>query len=201
MEEFTALASRMKAAGLSLLIDFVPNHVARSYWSDVRPNLSFGANDRRKTFFDRNNNFFYLTPEVAEGGPLRLPSTGFDGDWSAGNADGLFDAERRHGRVTGNNVVSWTPSQGDWYETVKLNYGFDFLHPEQEPEYPSADTPRKRVPDTWWKMDAVIAYWQGLGVDGFRVDMAHMVPPEFWKWLIFSCKAKTGRCIFLCGGL
>ena len=49
MEEFTALASRMKAAGLSLLIDFVPNHVARSYWSDVRPNLSFGANDRRKT--------------------------------------------------------------------------------------------------------------------------------------------------------
>ena len=64
--------------------------------------------------------------------------------------------------------MSWTPSRGDWYETVKLNYGFDFLHPEQEPEYPSADTPRKRVPDTWWKMDAVIAYWQGLGVDGFR---------------------------------
>lgn len=198
LEEFTALASRMKAAGLSLLIDFVPNHVARSYWSDIRPNLSFGANDRRKTFFDRNNNFFYLTPEVVEGsGPLRLPSTGFDGDWSAGNADGLFDAERRHGRVTGNNVVSWTPSRGDWYETVKLNYGFDFLHPEQKPEYPSADTPRKRVPDTWWKMDAVIAYWQGLGVDGFRVDMAHMVPPEFWKWLIFRARQRQAD-VFFC---
>jgi len=40
------------------------------------------------------------------------------------------------------------------------------------------------VPDTWKKMDEVIAYWQALGVDGFRADMAHMVPPEFWRWLL-----------------
>ena len=198
IEEFQALAARMKAAGLSLLIDFVPNHVARSYWSDIHPKLSFGRKDRSKVFFHPKNNFFYLTPEVAEGsGPLRLPSSGGHAAGTFGRTDGLFAPEHRLGRVTGNNVVSWAPSRDDWYETVKLNYGYDFLHPENEPEYPSADTPRKRVPDTWWKMDAVIAYWQGLGVDGFRVDMAHMVPPEFWKWLIYRARQREAG-VFFC---
>ena len=37
----------MKAAGLKVVIDFVPNHVARSYASDIRPELAFGVNDRK----------------------------------------------------------------------------------------------------------------------------------------------------------
>ena len=45
LDEFKALLDRCEAHGLKVLIDFVPNHVARSYGSDVRPELSFGADD------------------------------------------------------------------------------------------------------------------------------------------------------------
>ncbi|HKK18100.1 MAG TPA: alpha-amylase family glycosyl hydrolase [Opitutales bacterium] len=205
LEEFQSLCARMKVAGLKVLIDFVPNHVARSYDSDIRPELSFGEKDRKDVYFHPDNNFFYLTAEIIDGeAPLRLPTvdhaTGEVTNETArlvGSADGLFEPERVHGRVTGNNVASWTPSQGDWYETVKLNYGFDFLHRDREPEYPSAITPHKPVPDTWEKMDAILAYWQELGVDGFRVDMAHMVPPEFWKWVIHRARERNPE-VFFC---
>ena len=201
---FRALVERMDAAGLEAVLDFVPNHVARSYHSDIRPELDFGSDDRTGVFFAPDNNFFYLTPEVAEGGPpLRLPTVDPDtgkvvGETArlAGNADGYFGPERTVGRVTGNNVVSWRPSKGDWYETVKLNYGYDFLHPEKPPAYPSAVSPDRRVPDTWRKMDAVLKYWQEMGVDGFRVDMAHMVPPEFWKWVIHRARQRDPEVYF-----
>ena len=67
-------------------------------------------------------------------------------------------------------------------ETVKLNYGYDFTTGARE--YPHGEIFKKPLPDTWLKMDAVLAYWQEMGVDGFRCDMAHMVPPEFWAWAI-----------------
>ncbi|PXA04373.1 hypothetical protein DDZ13_07525 [Coraliomargarita sinensis] len=205
LEEFKALCERMKGAGLKVLIDFVPNHVARSYRSDVRPSLAFGVDDRRDIYFHPDNNFFYLTSEITDGAaPLRLPTVNHDtGEVInetarlAGGADGFFEPEREHGRVTGNNVVSWTPSEWDWYETVKLNYGFDFLNRDGEPNYPTAITPYKSVPDTWEKMDAILAYWQEMGVDGFRVDMAHMVPPEFWKWVIHRARERSPE-VFFC---
>jgi glycosidase len=204
LEEFRALTARMKAADLQVVLDFVPNHVARSYASDIRPELAFGLNDRKDLYFDADNNFFYLTPEVSDGSaPLRLPTvdprSGQIINETArlvGNADGHFAPERVHGRVTGNNVVSWRPSNGDWYETVKLNYGFDFLNRDAPPRYPSALSPRARIPDTWKKMDAIIAYWQEFGVDGFRADMAHMVPPEFWKWMIHRARKRNPDVLF-----
>ncbi len=205
LEEFRALTTRMRAAGLKVVIDFVPNHVARSYASDIRPELAFGVSDRKSVYFDPDNNFYYLHPEVTDGGaPLRLPTvdpqTGRVVNETArlvGNADGLFAPERIHGRVTGNNVVSWQPSNGDWYETVKLNYGFDFLNRDAPPQYPSAVSPNASIPDTWEKMDAIIAYWQELGVDGFRADMAHMVPPEFWKWMIHRARERNPEVLFI----
>ena len=206
LEEFQALCVRMHSAGMKVVIDFVPNHVARSYGSDIHPELAFGLRDNKSVYFDPDNNFFYLTSEVAEGGaPLRLPTvdpnTGEVVNETArlaGNADGYYMPEKVHGRVTGNNVASWRPSNGDWYETVKLNYGFDFLNRDRAPEYPSAVTPKHRMrpPDTWKTMDSVIAYWQALGVDGFRVDMAHMVPPEFWKWLIHRAQQRNPDAFF-----
>lgn len=206
LEEFRALLERTGAAGMGVVIDLVANHVARSYESTVRPDLSFGNNDRTDVFFDPRNNFFYLTPEVTppgEGPPLRLPTvdptTGEVVSETAalvGGADGLYDPERRIGRVTGNDVVSWRPSMGDWYETVKLNFGYNFLDRNAAPEYPSAVTPEKAIPDTWLKMDKVVAYWQELGVDGFRADMAHMVPPEFWKWLIHRARQRDPEVFF-----
>ncbi len=201
--EFKALLQRLHAHQLKALIDFVPNHVARCYHSNLRPEIDFGQSDDRSRFFDAHNNFFYLPPD-ANGPPLRLP-TCKDGvpisptcKLAGMKCDGLFSGETNFGRVTGNNVVSWTPGLGDWYETVKLNYGFDFTDPaKQRREYPNALTPDKEVPDTWTKMDQVIAYWQAIGVDGFRCDMSHMEPPEFWKWLIGRARARSPDVFFM----
>jgi glycosidase len=99
------------------------------------------------------------------------------------------------GRVTGNNACTWSPSQNDWYETVKLNYGYDFTTGRRE--YPHAGAPKLAVPDTWRKMDAVLAHWQELGVDGFRCDMAHMVPPEFWAWVIARARVRNPSVYFI----
>jgi glycosidase len=184
LDEFKSLLGRCRKHGFKVIIDFVPNHVARSYNSDVRPEHSFGADDRREVFFDRNNHFFYLQPDHPGGGaPLKLPTAGKPG------CDGLFDPEREIGRVTGNNVVSWAPSINDWYETVKLNYGHDFTQGRFTAHLPGADAGLDEVPKTWRTMDAVFAYWQEMGVDGFRVDMAHMVPMEFWRWAVKRCRA------------
>ncbi len=202
--EFKALLQRIHSRGLKALIDFVPNHVARSYDSDVMPAENFGAHGRGGSgddttkFFDPQNNFFYLSGP----GPLRLP-TCKDGVAISptckvleGKCDGLFDGERTFGRVTGNNVASWTPSLGDWYETVKLNYGFDFTHPEVR-EYPHGAKTDLPIPDTWKKMDAILAYWQAAGVDGFRCDMSHMEPPEFWHWVIERARSRNPDVYFV----
>ncbi len=213
--EFRALLDRIHAHGLKVMIDFVPNHVARSYNSTVQPELNFGTRGRggrgddAEKFFFADNNFFYL-PQSAPGGgpPLRLPTIDPKTKQPIsptckvlGAGDGLFDGECEHGRVTGNNVVSWQPSLSDWYETVKLNYGFDFTDPKKSRrEYPhgtaAADRDRP-VPDTWRKMDAVLAHWQALGVDGFRCDMAHMIPPEFWHWAIGRARERQPDVFFV----
>jgi glycosidase len=235
LSEFKSLLERIHKYHMSALIDFVPNHVARSYNSDVKPDQNFGtkgndgAGDDTSEFFSPQNNFFYLRPG-ADGPPLHLP-TWKDGQplsptcktvaaldqGTAGaqpptsetnggrrpplqlqQCDGLFDGERDHGRVTGNNKASWAPDLNDWYETAKLNYGFDFTDPTKSVrEYPNANMPDKPIPDTWKKMDAVLGYWQGIGVDGFRCDMSHMVPPEFWNWIIARARGRNPDVVFI----
>ncbi|CAA9233825.1 MAG: GH13_38 / GH13 [uncultured Chthoniobacterales bacterium] len=209
IEEFKALLKRVRDHGMRTLIDFVPNHVARSYASDVKPEFDFGAKGRdgagddTSKYFDPENNFFYLKPG-AGGPPLRLPTVK-DGQAisptckvAGQQCDGLFDPEKEHGKVTGNNKATWTPDLGDWYETVKLNYGYDFTDAAKKVrEYPNALTPDKPVPDTWKKMDRVLEYWQSLGVDGFRCDMAHMEPPEFWAWAIARARERQPDVVFI----
>ncbi|MFM7375093.1 MAG: alpha-amylase family glycosyl hydrolase [Chthoniobacterales bacterium] len=201
-EEFKALIDRLHAQGLKAIIDVVPNHVARSYQSTVRPELSFGAEDDRSKFFDAKNNFYYLTSESgAEGSgpPLRLPTmNAAESPAPLPGSDGLYEGEKEFGRVTGDDVVSWDPPIDSWYETVKLNYGYDFTGREKKTRlYPHGDKTDIPVPDTWKKMDEVIAYWQELGVDGFRADMAHMVPPEFWHWLIVRARERKPEVYFV----
>ena len=185
IDEFKDLLARCRRHGFKVIIDFVPNHVARSYASDVRPDLSFGEGDRRDFFFDRDNHFYYLQADHPGGGPpLKLPTIGMPG------CDGTFEPEKEFGRVTGNNVISWAPSANDWYETVKLNYGHDFTNGRQTGHLPGSYARLDEVPKTWRTMDAVLGYWQEMGVDGFRVDMAHMVPMEFWRWAVARCRAR-----------
>jgi glycosidase len=209
LKEFQLLLERLHAHDLKAVIDLVPNHVARSCNSRVKPDCNFGdcggqgAGDDVTKFFDPHNNFFYLTPD-GNGPPLRLP-TSKDGlpvsptcQLPGAKCDGLFLGETTFGRVTGNNVVSWTPHLNDWYETVKLNYGFDFTDPSKAVrEYPTAWAPEKPIPDTWKKMDRVIEHWQSMGVDGFRCDMSHMVPPEFWSWAIAQARARHPDVFFM----
>jgi glycosidase len=192
LEEFKDLLARCHAHGFKVIIDFVPNHVARSYQSDIRPELSFGTSDNTDVFFDRDNHFYYLDPLHPGGGPpLRLPTEGLPG------CDGRWEAEAAIGRVTGNNVVSWRPSAHDWYETVKLNYGHDFTQGRDTRHLPDAAADISAVPRTWQTMDAVLAHWQDMGVDGFRVDMAHMVPMPFWHWVVRRCRLRDSEAFFV----
>ncbi len=225
LEEFKALIARIHQRNLRVLIDFVPNHAARCYHSDIKPEFDFGAKgqngkgDDTSKFFDPQNNFYYLRPGA--GGPrLRLPSTKNgqpvsptcsaiatlsepsaskdEGGGELQKCDGLFEPEKEHGRVTGNNKINWQPNINDWYETVKLNYGFDFTAANKDVrEYPTELHPEKPVPDTWNKMDRVLEYWQSFGVDGFRCDMAHMEPPEFWQWAIARARGRNKEVVFI----
>lgn len=191
IEEFKALLGRCRQHGFRVIIDFVPNHVARSYQSDVRPELSFGAGDDYSAFFHRDNHFYYLQPDHPGGGaPLKLPTAGRPG------CDGKFAPETDFGRVTGNNVVSWAPSINDWYETVKLNYGHDFTKGRNTSDLPGPTASPSDVPKTWRTMDEILGYWQKMGVDGFRCDMAHMIPMEFWRWVVKRCRERDPKVFF-----
>ncbi|MEO1857645.1 MAG: alpha-amylase family glycosyl hydrolase [Rubritalea sp.] len=179
LEEFSELLDRCHELGLKTIIDFVPNHVARSYHSDIYPDLNFGDQDDKNQFFEWNNNFYYLEGE----GPMVLPN-------------GVFSAEGQ-GRVTGNNAATWEPSLSDWYETVKLNYGHDYTTGRGTHGLPDTLAPLADVPDTWVKMDAILSYWQEMGVDGFRCDMAHMIPMEFWAWSTRRARLRDKQCYFI----
>jgi len=189
LEEFKVLLDRCRSYDFKVIIDFVPNHVARSYQSDVKPELSFGKDDDREVFFDRDNHFYYLTTEHGAP-PLKLPTAHLPG------CDGLFAGETEFGRVTGNNVVSWSPTIHDWYETVKLNYGHDFTTGRDTTALPGPFAAVCDVPKTWRTMDDILAYWQAMGVNGFRADMAHMVPMEFWRWAVRRARERQPDVFF-----
>jgi glycosidase len=118
------------------------------------------------------------------GPPLKLPPNG-----------ARYEGESDCGRVTGNNAATWSPAITDWYETVKLNYGYDFTTGLRA--FPHASSPDLPIPDTWWKMDAILAHWQEFGVDGFRCDMSHMVPSEFWEWAIARARERGPAVLFI----
>ena len=164
MDEWAALVERTHRAGMKVVMDFVPNHVAREYRSICRPNgvSDLGEDDSTDLRFARDNNFYYI-PE-----PLDLSdicgSTGGKG------------YEECPARATGNDVFSAKPSRNDWYETVKLNYGVDYCDAGGRSEHFSP------IPDTWGKMADILLFWARTGVDAFRCDMAEMVPAEFWAW-------------------
>ena len=186
MAEFKALLARTHAQGLKALIDFVPNHVARSYRSDVRPEnvADLGETDDPGQAFSTRNNFYYLPGTTfvvpKENNPL-LQET-------APGEDKAYNESPA--RVTGNNVFSASPSINDWFETIKLNYGVEYKDGQEikhlDPQ-----------PDTWAKMRDILLHWAGVGVDGFRCDVAEMVPVEFWAWVIPEVKAKYPDIIFI----
>lgn len=172
-EEFTALVERTHKAGLKVIIDFIPNHVARNYKSISAPAgvRNLGADDRNDLHFYPGNNFYYCVNE---------------------SFDPQFDRQgyvEYPARVTGNDCFSAHPTVNDWYETIKLNYGVDYCGSMNKYFDP--------IPDTWHKMVEILEFWTAHGVDGFRCDMAEMVPVEFWQWAIERTKALNPDIIFI----
>ena len=176
MAEFEALVARTHDNGMEVVIDFVPNHTARRYHSDVAPAgiEDFGAHDDSNMFFSPDNNYYYITRQ------LFAPSI----DLGTGKQAYIeFPA-----KATGDDCFTAFPSSGNWYETVKLNYGRD---PMNGSGYYSP------IPDTWFKMLNILRYWASKGVDAFRCDMAHMVPIEFWQWAIPNVKDRYPHIKFI----
>ena len=161
IREFELLVERTHKAGLKVIIDFVPNHVARQYHSDAKPEgvRDLGEDDDTSLSYSPDNNFYYLPGE-----PLHLDNI-------------LPRSTYREvpAKATGNDRFTAWPDKNDWYETVKLNYG----------------------PNTYHKMLHILLYWATKGIDGFRCDMAEMVPVEFWEWAVPQVKAAYPDIIFI----
>lgn len=178
MEEFEALVDRTHQAGLKVITDFVPNHVARNYCSVAKPSgfKDFGDDDNDSVAFSPQNNFYYLPGESLK---IQLPT----------ERQAEFCYQESPARATGNDCFTHMPTTYDWYETVKLNYGVDYLNGKQAYFEP--------LPDTWLKMKDILLYWASKNVDGFRCDMAEMVPLPFWQWVIPQVKEHYPHIIFL----
>lgn len=109
MEEFHKLVERTHAAGLKVIIDFVPNHVARDYgrFAAAHPAptgmAALGESDDKSVHWKDSNDFFYYP-----GIPLALPIQ-----------DQTY--MEMPAMASGNSYTS-SPGVNDWYDTIKLNY-------------------------------------------------------------------------------
>lgn len=185
MQEWEALIKRTHAHGMRVVMDFIPNHVARAYRSDAKPEgvVDLGEQDDKTVAFAPNNNFYYLPSQ-----PFQVPTRNNPlGEKIGPGEDGKY--EENPAKATGNDVFSATPSVDDWFETVKLNYGVEY----RNGKYPHFEP----VPDTWRKMRDILLYWAHKDVDAFRCDMAEMVPVEFWAWCIREVKREKPQIKFI----
>jgi len=173
MAEFEALIERTHRAGLKVIIDFIPNHVAREYFSDAKPPEveDLGAGDNPAWFFSPLNNFYYI------------PNEAFSPDF---DIEGYCEFPAK---ATGNGEFTAHPKHNDWYDTVKLNYGVNFVERKQQQFDP--------MPNTWLKMRDIMLFWAAKGIDGFRCDMAGMVPIQFWNYVNTYVKELYPQIIFI----
>ncbi len=205
MDEFKALINRAHQHGIKVMIDIVPNHVARHYQSLGKPDgvRDFGADDNTSLEYHKNNNFYYVPGQA-----FMVPDT--DVKPLGGEAHPLADGKfaEMPAKWTGNGARAAKPDQNDWYETVKINYGvkpdgsYDF---ERLPaDYATKSYAEhaafwqgKELPDSWLKFRQITEFWLDFGVDGFRFDMAEMVPVEFWSYLNSHIKLKNPQAVLL----
>lgn len=178
MQEWEALVKRTHDAGMKVIMDFVPNHVARQYQSVCAPTgvRGLGEGDDTSTHFFTHNNFYYCWEQ-----PLDL--------WNVVGRASTYT--EKPAKATGNNQFSNHPLKNDWYETAKLNYGIDYCSGSTNHEHFNP------TPDTWLQMVDILLFWAGKGVDGFRCDMAEMVPTAFWTFAIAKVKSRFPKLLFI----
>lgn len=206
LEEFEALIARTHQNGLKVIIDIVPNHIARKYEGKTNPKgvEDFGAKDNVSVEYDRNNNFYYI-PNT----PFEVPT---DANYQplGGQKHPLVDGKfaENPAKWTGNGSRAAKPSIHDWYETVKINYGIKPDGSKDFPLLPEGYAQKdykahfsfwkdKDVPSSWVKFKDIALYWIAKGVDGFRYDMAEMVPVEFWSYMNSHIKMKNPKAFLL----
>ncbi|MFA0112301.1 alpha-amylase family protein [Vibrio sp. 10N.261.46.E11] len=201
LQEFEALIKRSHDNGLKVIIDIVPNHIARNYQGLNNPEgvRDFGDQDDTTVEYHRNNNFYYIpdsTFELPEIEPAFIP---LGGEQHPNLASPFLESPAKW---TGNGSRLSKPNFDDWYETVKINYG---VRPDGSKDFPGLPNDyamhdhlahyhfwqQVDVPDSWVKFRDIALYWLEKGVDGFRYDMAEMVPVEFWSYLNSSIKVKN----------
>ena len=186
MTEFENLIARSHQNGLRVIIDFIPNHVARQYKSDAKPAgiKDFGEEDDNTKPFLASNNFYYLPgttfqpPKEQVQWAMQLKLYGVSNPF-----------QEKPAKVTGNDQFTPSPGMNEWFEAVKLNYGVDIQDNRKTYFAP--------VPKTWEMMRDVLQFWARKHVDGFRCDMAEMVPVEFWNWVIPQIKSINPEIIFI----
>lgn len=198
LQEFEALIARTHKVGLKVIIDIVPNHIARKYEGKNNPVgiRDFGADDDTTVEYKRDNNFYYIPNTHFEVPDTDQPLNG-EKNLLINNKFEEFPA-----KWTGNGSRLAKPDRDDWYETVKVNYG---IRPDGSKDFPELpvgfDTKSyqehyafwkgKDVPDSWDKFKDIALYWTAKEVDGFRFDMAEMVPYEFWSYMNSAIKMKN----------
>ncbi|MFA0242547.1 MULTISPECIES: alpha-amylase family protein [Vibrio] len=201
LQEFEALIKRSHDNGLKVIIDIVPNHIARNYQGLNNPEgvRDFGDQDDTTVEYHRNNNFYYIPDsafELPEIEPAFIP---LGGEQHPNLASPFLESPAKW---TGNGSRLSKPNFDDWYETVKINYG---VRPDGSKDFPELPNDyamhdhlahyhfwqQVDVPDSWVKFRDIALYWLEKGVDGFRYDMAEMVPVEFWSYLNSSIKVKN----------
>ena len=207
LQEFEALIERTHKNGLKVIIDIVPNHVARNYRGLTNPKgvKDFGANDHKSVVYDVNNNFYYNPNE-----PFQVPDFLDDFQPLGGEKHPLSDRkfDENPSKWTGNGSRLSKPDRNDWYETVKINYGISPEGKKDFNELPAGFENEnyerhfefwqdKTVPNSWIKFRDIALYWLEKGVDGFRFDMAEMLPVEFWSYLNSSIKIKKPEAFLL----
>ncbi len=200
LEEFENLIAKTHKNGLKVIIDIVPNHIARKYEGKSNPKgvQDFGATDDISLEYARNNNFYYIP-----GQPFQVPTSDNYKPLN-GEKNVLIDGKfiENPAKWTGNGSRLAKPDINDWYETVKVNYGIKPDGTKDFPELPSnfdsksvnehfAFWKDKSVPNSWKKFRDIALYWTAKGVDGFRYDMAEMVPYEFWSYMNSAIKSKN----------
>jgi glycosidase len=179
MNEFQQLVDRTHQAGMKVIIDFVPNHVAREYHSIMKPDgvRDLGEDDDTGKHFSPSNNFYYCP-----GQPFVSPVQPKEGE---------EPYVENPAKCTGNDRFDNCPGRNDWYETVKLNYGIDYFDAGGRSYHFDP------VPNTWVKMTDILLYWASKDIDGFRCDMAEMVPPAFWAYATHIVKERYPRIVFI----
>lgn len=205
LAEFEALITRTHQHGMKVIIDIVPNHVARDYRSINKPAgvKDFGEQDNTQVEYARDNNFYYVVDEDFK---VPKPVDGYQplGGHSDVSIDGQFSESPA--KWTGNGSRKAQPDANDWYETVKINYGVkpdgsnDF--PELPESYRNLDYQQhyafwqnQSVPNSWLKFKEITLFWLSKGVDGFRYDVAEMVPVEFWSYLNSAIKTANPQAL------